>query len=101
MSEKRFLWIGEHTIIDNKTGNKYSSLSSCLLLNKLNDENEQLRQSLEHMISKATEISNRNVQLHEQLGSTQFQLRKEKAKTMELQMKIDYLCEKYDYKGDE
>ena len=70
------------------------------LLNKLNDDNRELRQSIEHMISKATEISNRNVQLHEQLGSTQFQLQKEKAKTMELQMKIDYLCEKYGYKGE-
>ena len=67
---------------------------------KLREENEQLRKSIEHMISKATEISNRNVQLHEQLGSTQFQLQKEKAKTMELQMKIDYLCEKYGYKGE-
>ena len=38
------------------------------LLNSLYDENEQLRQSLEHMISKATEISNRNVLLHEEIG---------------------------------
>ena len=109
MSEKQFT-LNDKGIFDNQTKEQFNLIAwdwiECDIeeivekLNELADENEQLRKSIEHMISKATEISNRNVQLHEQLGSTQFQLQKEKAKTMELQMKIDYLCEKYGYKGE-
>ena len=59
---------------------------------ELNDENEQLRQSIEHMISKATEISNRNVLLHEEIGR-QTRLNKE------LQQKLDWICEQTGYDG--
>ena len=62
------------------------------LLNKLNDDNRELRQSIAHMISKATEISNRNVLLHEEIGR-QTRLNKE------LQDKIDWLCEQTGYDG--
>ena len=73
---------GEYKESDLFKGMTLQQIVDCL--NVLNDENRELRQSIDSMISKATEISNRNVLLHEQLGSTQSELRKEKAKTMEL-----------------
>ena len=59
---------------------------------KLEEENEQLRQSIDSMISKATEISNRNVLLHEEIGR-QTRLNKE------LQQKLDWICEQTGYDG--
>ena len=61
-------------------------------IERLKKENRELRQSIENMISKATEISNRNVQLHEEIGR---QTRKNK----ELQGKVDWLCEQTGYDG--
>ena len=44
-------------------------------IERLKKENRELRQSIEHMISKATEISNRNVLLHEEIGKLTRKLR--------------------------
>ena len=62
------------------------------LVDSLMSENEQLRQSIEHMISKATEISNRNILLHEEIG-------KLNRANKELQDKMDWLCEQTGYDG--
>lgn len=106
MSEKRFRECkgsnGLFSIFDNEDAEDEPLLFNSIgnvknvvaLLNSLSEENEQLRQSIDHMIETATEISNRNVLLHEEIGR---QTRKNK----ELQQKIDYLCEKYEYKGEQ
>ena len=61
-------------------------------IKELEDENRELLQSIEHMIEKATEISNRNILLHEEIGNLT-------RKNKELQQKIDYLCEQTGYDG--
>ena len=97
MSEKRFKLVdrnGIYRILDLHKKGKHilTGEENVDLLNALNDENEQLRQSIEHMISKATEISNRNVLLHEEIGR-QTRLNKE------LQQKLDWICEQTGYDG--
>ena len=92
MSEKRFksfLAVNNHYCIkDKKTENEYDvpskkeSLKLVDLLNALNDENEQLRQTIEEyeksidlMVEKSADISTRNVVLHEKIGELQRKLR--------------------------
>ena len=101
LSEKRFT-LNDKGIFDNQTKEQFNLIAwdwiECDIeeivekLNELADENEQLRQSIEHMISKATEISNRNVLLHEEIGR-QTRLNKE------LQQKLDWICEQTGYDG--
>ena len=61
-------------------------------IKELEKENEQLRQTIDSMIKEATEISNRNVLLHEEIGR-QTRLNKE------LQQKLDWICEQTGYDG--
>ena len=79
MSEKRFsnLEIVKNLIMldDNDKFTVFTEKTLCNLLNSLVDENKQLRQSIDHMIEKATEISNRNVLLHEEIGRLTRKLR--------------------------
>ena len=77
----------EYTIENSLSGDEVVDL-----LNSLWGENEQLRQSIDSMIEKATEISNRNVLLHEEIGR-QTRLNKE------LQQKLDWICEQTGYDG--
>ena len=65
-----------YSIIDNVENGVLKVNECVVLLNKLNDENEQLRQQLQDwddMVELATKTSLRNVELDEQNG----QLRKE------------------------
>lgn len=71
----------------------------CDDLNKLAEENEQLRQSIDSMIETSAEISNRNVLLHEQLGETQFNHKQCEKKVKELEQKLDWICEQTGFDG--
>lgn len=116
MSEKRFSETERNCyytslVFDNQTQEELGTTKVVVLLNELSKENEQLRQTISNLkqeptnkdwdllVQKCAELSKRNIELHEQLGETQFNNRQCEKKVKELEQKLDWICEQTGYDG--